>query len=104
MSERKFYRTVIEVEVLSEEPFMFDTLEQVHYSITEGHCSGTVTPRITNEEIDGPAMARLLLAQRSDPEFFDLTDEGEDVDDTGLDDLDDTGVPEHGDVDTTEEA
>jgi len=85
-SARKFYRTVIEVEVLSEEPFEYDTLYQVHCSITEGHCSGTVTPKVKNEEVDGPAMAKLLIAQRSDPEFFGLTDDGEDTLDYATDD------------------
>ena len=40
MSARKFYRTVITVEVLSDEPYEFDGLEATLYDITDGHFSG----------------------------------------------------------------
>lgn len=80
LSKRKFYRTVVQVEVLSEEPYDFEDLEQVRYDITEGHCSGQVTT-LPTEEVDGPAMAKLLRGQGSDPEFFELDEQGNDVDD-----------------------
>jgi hypothetical protein len=80
ISTRKFYRTVIQVEILSESPYDSpESLKQVDYDISEGHCSGDVTFVTLNEQVDGPAMAKLLLAQRSDPEFFSLTEDGEDI-------------------------
>jgi hypothetical protein len=39
-SGKTFYRTLIEVEVLSEEPVEFDSLEDVHNAIVDGDCSG----------------------------------------------------------------
>lgn len=36
----KFYRTVIQVEVLSEDPFECTDLGEVNYAIAEGDCSG----------------------------------------------------------------
>ena len=39
-NDRKFYRTLIQVEVLSEEPFECESLEDVHDAITTGDCSG----------------------------------------------------------------
>lgn len=80
-SNRKFYRSVIQVEVLSEEPVDFDDLTEVDYQITEGDCSGFVTDVVTNEEVDGVRMAKLLEEQGSDPGFFGLDAEGNDADD-----------------------
>lgn len=76
---RKFYRTIVEVEVLSEEPFPDVTdLDAIHYMVTEGDCSGKVSIKET-KEIDGKTAADLLKAQGSDPEFFMLTEDGNDV-------------------------
>ena len=80
MSERKFYRSVMRVEVLSEEPVTFYNLNEVAYAITDGDCSGLVTDEVENEEVDGPTMAKLLEAQGSDPSFFQLTEDGRDLD------------------------
>jgi len=71
-----FYRTVVQVEILSrgqlpEHP----SLEYIAHEITEGDCSGTVR-RTVEEQVDGPAMAGLLLEQGSDPLFLGLTEDG----------------------------
>lgn len=79
-SKRKFYRTKLVVEVLSDEPYTEDDLNYVNRDITDGDCSGEVT-NLGSEEVDGPAMAKLLMSQASDPSFFNLTPEGEDTED-----------------------
>jgi hypothetical protein len=72
MDEQKhFYRTVIEFEILSEHPVAFNDLAQIHYAITEGDCSG-ISHVKSQEEVAPEKMARLLLAQGSDPSFFGL--------------------------------
>jgi predicted metal-binding protein len=76
MTERKFYKTTIVFEVLSEEPLSGDeSLELLHYKITEGDCSGR---RISSnqEEINGKQAADALYAHGSEPSFFMLDDEG----------------------------
>lgn len=78
-SKRKFYRTVIQVEVLSEEHFSFGNLADIHYAVKEDDCSGGLTTVIDNQGIDGPQAAKLLVNQGSDLAFFNLTEEGEDV-------------------------
>ena len=79
-SKRKFYRGVIEIEVLSEEPIPDPyELETLVYDITEGHCSGRART-VVRKKVDGPQMARLLEEQGSDPGFFNLTPEGADAD------------------------
>jgi hypothetical protein len=80
-SQLKFYRTVIQVEVLSEEPVDFDSLHGLGDAITTGDCSGQLTALVQNEEVDGPTMACLLQAQGSDPAFFMLTEDGSDLED-----------------------
>jgi hypothetical protein len=77
-SSRKFYRTVFTVEVLSEEEPEPVDLEVLNQQITDGPWSGVVT-KGKSEEIGGARMAELLQEQGSDPGFFELTDDGEDV-------------------------
>ena len=76
---KKFYRTTYRVVVLSEEqPLTTTALEDVNYEITYGHCSGVV--EITEaEELTAAEAARELEAQGSDPEFFGLDAEGNEV-------------------------
>jgi hypothetical protein len=78
-SKRKFYRHVYHIEVLSEEelpPQM--NLADIAYAITGGSCSGEVSGG-DPETMDGLTAAKALQAQRSDPAFFGLTPEGDDV-------------------------
>jgi hypothetical protein len=83
MSEkRKFYRTVYQVEVLSEEKFDESgglSLTDIDEEITIGHSSGRVIKLIDNEEKTGPEMVALLQNQGSDPEFFRLDKKGNDL-------------------------
>jgi len=80
---RKFYRTVVSIEILSEDEPYGDgrTLEDIGYAITEGHCSGKITTA-SEAEVTAPEMAKLLVAQGSDPEFFQLDENGNEVDDS----------------------
>ncbi|MFA5571473.1 MAG: hypothetical protein WDA42_00070 [Candidatus Bathyarchaeia archaeon] len=77
-SKRKFYKTIIEVEVLSEEPYTVEDLQQVHYDITAGDYSGTFEV-VESVIINSVEAANLLSAQGSDPEFFRLSSTGEDL-------------------------
>jgi hypothetical protein len=76
---REFYRTVIHVEVLSEEPYVFNgNLYSLAEDLDTGDCSG-IARTIQEEKCNGPRMAQLLVAQGSDPEFFRIDDEGNDL-------------------------
>lgn len=77
---RKFYRNVFSVEVLSEEPLPDSmSLDAIHYEITNGDYSGRLLETVV-EEVNSKRMAELLLAQGSDPEFFGLDAEGNEID------------------------
>jgi hypothetical protein len=74
---KKFYRTVMQVEILSEdEPYGEGvSLEEINYAITEGHCSGVIKCE-SSLEVTPKQMASLLIAQGSDPEFMQLDKNG----------------------------
>ena len=79
-SKREFYRTVIQVEILSEEPLNREMdLYEIANEITDGHSSGRVKTTVDNQVRSGKQMAKLLLEQGSDPEFFRLNEDGTDI-------------------------
>lgn len=91
---RKFIKTEFKLVVLAEGQSLAGTmvsdlnLEQLHHEITEGSCSG-IFELISEDEVSGPEMARLLIEQGSDPEFFQLSPEGVDLIDDDEDEEDD---------------
>lgn len=80
MSERNFYRTVIEIEILSQDPIPEKvSLEELASECEEfGAWSGKIQ-RCTLETVDGKKMANLLSSQDENPAFFGLTKTGEDM-------------------------
>ena len=80
ISERIFYRTVRQIEVISETPLSDDlTITDLDQEIIYGDSSGVVTSLVANEAIDAKQAAAALLAHGSDPEFFKLTPDGKDT-------------------------
>jgi len=79
MSKRKFYRTVIELEVLSEEPIVDMAIGDINYEMENGHLSGLYKTKIQDKEVNGKEMAKMLQEQGSDPEFFLLDEDGNDI-------------------------
>ena len=73
---RTFYRTVIEIEVLTEDEYEFQTLGDIQHDIDEGHASGQFGVK-SSEKVTGLQMAELLKAQGSDASFLldDMDDE-----------------------------
>jgi hypothetical protein len=83
MTDRKFYRTVVHVEILSEEPIPEGTtLEKIAHEIRDGDWSGSLDMTTSNQECDGAEMARLLMDQGSATEFFQLDEGGNDFAET----------------------
>jgi hypothetical protein len=80
VSTRKFYRTVFTFEILSEDPITQGLdLKEIAQETDEGSWSGRFLDS-NQEEVDGRRMAELLTEQDSDPMFFMLDNEGNDVD------------------------
>ena len=72
-NNKKYYRTVFKIEVLSDEPIGPGIgLEDIAYEISEGHCSGMFLDEEV-EECNEERIIELLKKQGSDPSF--LTEE-----------------------------
>jgi hypothetical protein len=86
MAKKKIYRTVIQYEILSDEPINDRSLDldTIQYECTEGHWSGRgLETVIADEELTGKAAVEAIKDQGSDPEFFLMDDEGNDLDEDG---------------------
>jgi len=70
---KKFYKTIIQVEVLSEEPFQWNNLSDVNDAITDGNCSGKVT-EISSKTLNAEEVREALTEHRTDPDFFDTVE------------------------------
>lgn len=79
MTDRKFYKKVIPIEVLSEEPIP-DGMEisDIALEAINGDYSMRVLPS-TDTVLNGKEAADALFEQTSDPSFFQLTPEGNDT-------------------------
>lgn len=113
----KYWKTVVQIEILSEgdePPFAgaigddMPSLAVIEYQIEHGEWSGVVKVH-KQEEVTPVEMAKLLLAEGSDPEFLGLKEDGspaEEDDDEGetfLDEIDDIADAEYGDGGDSEE-
>jgi hypothetical protein len=77
-SKRKFYKTTIQITILSEEPYSPDSIENIIEDITIGGCSGAWEIQQT-DILNAKQMAVELKNQASDPEFFNINEKGEDI-------------------------
>lgn len=80
MTTRKFYKTVYQIEVLSEVriPDSMD-LKEILEEAEVGMYSADITEE-SNTVLNGEDAAKELIKQRSSPEFFRLTPDGDDAD------------------------
>lgn len=84
MTSRKFYKTIVRFEVLSEEPIGEVDLDTIHHQTQQGDWSGLMLePEQT--VLNGAEAAEALVQQGSDPGFFGLTEEGEEAEDAAED-------------------
>jgi len=79
MSNRQFYKTIIPVEVLSEEPIGDLDIQDILFRAEQGDFSMRVLPE-QQTVLNGKEAADALDAQASAPSFFGLTEDGEDCD------------------------
>ena len=69
MTEQKFYRTVLQVEILSHEPYTYLGLGQAHEDIIYGDCSGRVS-EVSSQEISVEELREGCEEHGTDVEFF----------------------------------
>jgi hypothetical protein len=75
--QRKFYKTKVVVEVLHEGPIEFDNLRELQ-ALIDDDCSGKYVIH-SAEPLTGKQMAEEAIAQGSDPEFFQIDENGTDT-------------------------
>ena len=69
MSNQKYYRTIISIEILSDYPYSYGfDLRNVWHDMTYGDVSGSISEKTT--EITKDEMRESLIAQGSDPAFL----------------------------------
>ena len=78
MSPRKFHRTLISVEVLSEDPIPDMPLEDIVSTMNNGDYVGT-WDTVNQAEVNAKQAVQVLHALGSEPGFFNLTEEGRDA-------------------------
>jgi len=79
---KQFHRTTITVLVLHDEPWPDEwSLEDVAYWTNEGHMVWTPPLTATTETLTGKEMADALYAAGSQPDFFNLDDDGNETED-----------------------
>ena len=79
MTKRKFYKTLVQVEILSEEPIPEDLpVEAILQEATNGSYSARDLPW-KQTTLNGKQAAKALQKQGSDPSFFQLTTGGNDT-------------------------
>ncbi len=86
MTERKFYKSVFTLTILSEKPLSNNNeeLEELVGAIYGNHVKQLPWPRhgkIESEslEVNGADMAKLLQGQGMQPEFFEIDSNGDDI-------------------------
>lgn len=79
--QKKLYRTIIRFEILSEEKIGDGlSLSDIDEMTTNGHCSGRFLKSEEQDKIiKGKAAADATKAQGSDPEFFQMDENGNEL-------------------------
>ncbi len=80
MTDRIFYKTIVTIEILSEDPIPDDmSMEDIVHEAMEGNYSSRTLEGTKEIVLNGKEAADALLEQGSDCGFFQLTDDGNDV-------------------------
>jgi len=78
--EKVLYRTVIEIEVLSEEPIDENmSIKEIGDECMTGSFSGVHDWKVTNQEVKGLEAVKLTLAQGSSIDFFGMDENGNEL-------------------------
>lgn len=79
-SQRKFYKMIVKVTILSETPFTgHENLKDLAEGMTDGNDVGTYEA-IENKELNAAQAVEELQAVGSESGFFSLTKDGQDID------------------------
>lgn len=79
---KTIYKTTIKVEILTDEPVDFgqESLKSICYEMDEGEWSGKIDIVKQNTQLKGKKAVSEVKKQGSDPSFFNLDEDGNDLD------------------------
>lgn len=81
MAKKVLYRSVIQIEVLSEEPIPDEmTLNDIEDECNTGSFSGVHDWKVRNEKVEGIEAVKLTQAQGSSIDFFSMDENGNEID------------------------
>jgi len=81
MAKKQIYKTIIQLEILSEECIPDGTgIETIVHEMFEGDYSGESDWKETNTPIVGKEATKAIIAQGSNPEFFNMDNDGNEID------------------------
>lgn len=95
MTKKKvLYRSVIQIEVLSEEPIPEDmSIDDIEEECNSGSYSGVHDWKVRNEKIEGLDAVKATQAQGSSIDFFQMDEEGNELNEFGVEDDEDENDP-----------
>ena len=76
---KKLYKSIIVLEVLSEEPIKNETLQDIVEETIVGEYSGNYDFTALNEEVEGMDAVELCEKHGTDTEFFGMDKEGNEI-------------------------
>ena len=79
MAKKKLYRTIIQLEVITEEPLEQQPLARIAFECDNGDYSGYTNWKVTNQPIKGKKAAKLVIEQGSDLDFFQMDENGNEI-------------------------
>jgi len=80
MKKKTLYRTVIQLEIISETPIEHSmSVSEMQRECDDGEFSGSTDTVISNEPISGKAAAAKVIEQGSDTEFFNMDEDGNEI-------------------------
>ena len=78
--KKKIYRTIIQYEILSDEPYHDENLDEIVFECYEGSWSGNLgKTKVLNQELRGKKAIKFIKEQGSDPAFFGMDDQGNEI-------------------------
>jgi len=82
MKKKILYRSVFQIEVLSEEPIPEDmNIDEIQEECNNGSYSGVHDWKVRNKEVVGKRAVNMVVNQGSDPEFFQMDSRGYELSD-----------------------
>jgi len=88
MKKKVLYKSVFQIEVLSEEPIPDDMdIDEIQEECNTGSYSGVHDWKVKNKPVVGKRAVNLVVNHGSDPEFFQMDSRGYELSDEDEEDL-----------------